>query len=151
MWLAVKLRLWTTDRRARHDLQEEADICALCLQEPESAEHVIIQCVFARQVWHSCLGVAHFNIAAPLVGDQLESWWLQSRRSLNKRRKKIFDTWVTLVCWSFWKQRNARIFGDQSRQCDEDVLAARIVEDMKLWSMAGLGSGEGGNGVEDPG
>jgi hypothetical protein len=34
--------------------------------------------------------------------------------------------------------RNARVFGNIERQYNEDVLAARVVEDMKLWSAAGL-------------
>jgi hypothetical protein len=106
--------------------------------------------VYVRQVWFNCLGVAELNVPLPQATDQLEEWWLRVHigLTLNKREKKKLDARVTLICWSIWKQRNARTFGNMERQFNEDVLAARIVEDMKLWSLARLG---GSVGVDDPG
>jgi hypothetical protein len=46
---------------------------------------------------------------------------------------------VSLICWSIWKI---------DRQYNEDVLAAHIVEDMKLCDLAKLG---GVQVVFDPG
>ena len=54
MWLALRHRLWTSDRRARHGLQLQADPCHFCLQGVDAVEHIFVQCVFARQTWHLC-------------------------------------------------------------------------------------------------
>jgi hypothetical protein len=60
-------------------------------------------------------------------------------------KTNIFDTKSKQDC----SHRNARVFGNLARQCNEDVLAATIVEDMKLWYVAGLGGGD--FGVDVPG
>ena len=54
-------------------------------------------------------------------------------------RKKI-DTVVALVCWSLWKNRNAWAFADSSRQFSVERLAARILDELQLWSMARRGT-----------
>ena len=140
IWLALKHRLWTTDRRARHGLQLQADACHLCLQEVDAIEHILVQCVYARQVWHYCRQAMKMAIRIPSPEQTLEAWWLEERALvMSKKKKKWLDAWIILVCWHLWKQRNARVFGDIAKQCNEDVLAARIVEDMKMWSKAGVG------------
>lgn len=56
-WLALHHRLWTADRRKRHGLQDD-DECALCCQHAETVGHLLLGCVFARQIW--------FELLAPL-------------------------------------------------------------------------------------
>jgi len=53
-WLALHGRIWTSDRRRRHGLQDDAS-CALCDQEDETADHLLLGCVFTREVWHRLL------------------------------------------------------------------------------------------------
>ena len=43
-------RLWTAEHRNRHGLQDHDD-CIMCGQEPETASHLFLQCVLARQLW----------------------------------------------------------------------------------------------------
>jgi hypothetical protein len=50
MWLASMHRIWTSDRRLRFGLQATQDACSLCLQELETAEHLLVQCSFSREV-----------------------------------------------------------------------------------------------------
>jgi hypothetical protein len=47
-WLAIRRRLWTLDRRARHGLQDHPDTCVTCLQEEDNVDH--IQCPYAKMV-----------------------------------------------------------------------------------------------------
>ena len=63
-------------------------------------------------------------------------------RGFGGKQRKAVDSLATLICWSIWKQRNARVFGNTSKVCNEDVLAARVVEDMKLWVLAGAVAGD---------
>ena len=125
MWLAAKHRIWTTERRARHGLQLQADACHLCTQ--------------GRQVWYACRAAIGWPLNIPTADDQLESWWLRERGRLAAKERKRFDSWVLLISWNIWKQRNARVFGNATQLCNEDELAAKTVADMKLWSEAGVG------------
>uniref|UniRef100_A0A452YW54 Reverse transcriptase zinc-binding domain-containing protein n=1 Tax=Aegilops tauschii subsp. strangulata TaxID=200361 RepID=A0A452YW54_AEGTS len=51
MWLANKNRCWTSDRLATRGLPHQ-DTCPFCDQHEESIQHLLLSCVFARQVWH---------------------------------------------------------------------------------------------------
>jgi hypothetical protein len=46
-WLALKYRLWTSDRRARHGLQELPDACYTCLQDEDNVDHMLALCPYA--------------------------------------------------------------------------------------------------------
>jgi hypothetical protein len=54
-WLALRYRLWTSDRRARHGLQEHPDPCVTCLQEEDTVDHILSHCPYAKMVWFGCL------------------------------------------------------------------------------------------------
>jgi hypothetical protein len=54
VWLAQQGRIWSLDHRFRHGLQEEERPCQVCLQETENSEHILLQCVATREVWHIC-------------------------------------------------------------------------------------------------
>lgn len=49
MWLALHGRLWTAERRKRHGLQDD-DACVLCGQLPEATDHLLLSCVYSREV-----------------------------------------------------------------------------------------------------
>jgi hypothetical protein len=53
-WLALHGRLWTAERRRCHGLQQDV-ACALCDQEDETADHLLLSYVFTREVWHRLL------------------------------------------------------------------------------------------------
>jgi hypothetical protein len=54
-WLAIRRRLWTSDRRAQHGLQDHLDPCGTCLQEEDNVDHILSQCLYAKMVWFDCL------------------------------------------------------------------------------------------------
>lgn len=53
-WLALHGRIWTADRRKRHGLQDLAD-CALYGQEDKTVDHLLVSCVYARELWRHLL------------------------------------------------------------------------------------------------
>ena len=96
MWLVLHDRCWTAARRKRHGLQED-DTCILCAQEVESISHLLVRCVFAREVWHRVLSRLGWHTLVPLNGGyDLASWWSSSRKKLQKDDRKCFDSLVLL-------------------------------------------------------
>jgi len=49
LWLAIRGRHWTADRRRRHGLPAD-DHCYLCDQDPETIDNIIASCSYSRQV-----------------------------------------------------------------------------------------------------
>ena len=102
-------RCWTAARRKRHNLQDD-DSCTACLQLPETIPHILIECVFAREIWTILLRKWNwFRLAAQLaVHEEFIDWWQWSRKEMHRDDRKTFDTLVVLVAWLLWKERNNR-------------------------------------------
>nr|XP_040244157.1 uncharacterized protein LOC120963556 [Aegilops tauschii subsp. strangulata] len=138
-WLAVQHRIWTTDRRARHGLQEVPSACYTCLQEEDNAEHILVQCVYAREVWHYTWNTLGLQGRIPEAHASLLDWWLEGRSSFRRSWKRGFDTLVIATIWVLWKQRNARVFNRTCQQLQAHGLSIAILDELKEWKAAGLG------------
>jgi hypothetical protein len=135
-WLALRYRLWTSDRRHRHGLQDNPDACFTCLQAEDNVDHILMQCPYAREVWYKCLQRASLHLAEPQGGSNLKEWWTESRKRVAKPDRKKFDAMVALVARSLWKQHNARVFGEVRKQLSTERLVEAIEEEFKLWELA---------------
>lgn len=118
VWLAAQERCLTADNLAKrgwpHNLQ-----CVLCLQEPETAAHLLASCSYAQEIWH--LTLCKLNMSTALAAaddDSLVSWWQRSSSSMGKEQAKSWRSILALVWWNLWKERNERIFkNNSSRPC----------------------------------
>jgi hypothetical protein len=81
LWLAIHGRLWTAERWKRHGLQDD-DACVLCGQLPETIDHLLLSCVYAREVWWRAFHHIHLQHLVPLADDELRPWWLQTHALL---------------------------------------------------------------------
>jgi len=133
-WLALHGRLWTAARRARHGLQQTAS-CSLCGQQDETSDHLLLACVFSREVWFRLLSFTNLQKHAPGSDNTLADWWLGTRNVVHADVRKPFDSIVFLVTWEIWKERNRRTFDGASRSCS--LLLKRIQEEMESWVAAG--------------
>jgi hypothetical protein len=134
-WLALRGRIWTAARRRRHGLQAD-DSCALCDQEAETADHLLLSCVFAREVWDRLLRRAHIWLDTPTGVSPFVDWCLSSRKRLPRELRRGFDSLALLVAWSLWKERNRRVF-DAAASSVDDVVKGVIAEG-GLWVAAGF-------------
>jgi hypothetical protein len=46
---------------------------------------------------------------APQREEQFARWWMRARKSVAKVRRKAFDSFVILIAWLLWLQRNDRV------------------------------------------
>jgi hypothetical protein len=64
LWLAAIGRCWTVDQLQKRGLSHPAQ-CPLCDQEPETIDHLLVGCVFARTFWYHCLHRSYFRFLLP--------------------------------------------------------------------------------------
>jgi hypothetical protein len=96
-WLAIRRRLWTSDRRAQHGLQDHLDPCGTCLQEEDNVDHILSQCLYAKMVWFDCLRKLGSQLQEPQENTNLERWWTEPRKRLRREARRGFDTLVLLI------------------------------------------------------
>jgi hypothetical protein len=141
VWLALKDRLWTADRLEERGLQN-TPLCPLCCQEPETIEHLTLQCSFAREVWYRVLEPLNLHDRVPSADASLAIWWPSLSDAIPARHRKEVNSLVVLVARELWLERNARIF-DRSATMPVD-LVRRIAVEFEQWKRAKLcGTGSG--------
>jgi hypothetical protein len=69
MWLASLNRCWTADWLARRGLDHPIH-CMLCEQEEETIQHILVSCVFSREVWFRVLSLVGLQRCTPEPGDE---------------------------------------------------------------------------------
>lgn len=106
-WLAVKNRCWTSDRLARRGLPHH-DKCPFCEQDDETINHILLQCVFSRQVWMVLTVAMDSPTCMPTQHDTLTEWC--TRRNEGRLSDKDSRTILTLGLWTLWKHRNSIVF-----------------------------------------
>lgn len=78
IWTLLQNRLWTADRLSRRGWPHNEE-CSLCDQTLESAKHILLDCPFAKEVWHlagnTCAAAASCALSAPTVNH----WWNVTR------------------------------------------------------------------------
>jgi len=95
LWLTLRRRHWTADRRRRHGL-EAHDACFLCDQQAETIDHIIIQCPFARQLWVEAASALGGQVQQQPDGTMVE-WWGTWRVLWPTAYAKGADTMFALI------------------------------------------------------
>ena len=90
-WLVLHNKCWTADRRWRHDLQDD-NLCIMCDQMAETLDHIILGCIFSREVWSACLRTLRLHHAISVQEQDVIIWWTASRKRLPKQIYRGFDS-----------------------------------------------------------
>jgi hypothetical protein len=126
LFFMVRRRSWGQ----RSGLQDSV-ACALCSPGTETIDHLLLGCVFAREVCYKVLMHCGWQHLASVVDEHLVLWWLRSRKFVVKARRKAFDSFVVLIVWSIWLERNAMVF--RSVSSSTATLVEFIWTHCKLW------------------
>jgi hypothetical protein len=73
-------------------------------------DHLLIQCVMARETWFKTLHPFSWQHLTPQPGSSLVHWWLTSHKVVTKAHHNAFDSLVFVVAWSPWLECNNRFF-----------------------------------------
>jgi hypothetical protein len=132
LWLAVRRRHWTADRRRRHGLDTH-DNCLLCDQEPDTIDHIVVECSYSRQIWFGAATALGEQTHHPPTGSILE-WWHAWRSQWTGSCRKGSDSLFALIAWEIWKERNARCF--RGANTEVHALKAGIKYQADQWVQA---------------
>lgn len=136
-WLALQNRCWTSDRLARHGLDHQ-EACPFCDQEEESINHILLDCVFAKEVWTRVCQAMNKPEWAPTSGLKLAEW-CTDKIGGGPRRKDTRAVMI-LVMWELWKHRNAIVFDGATPSLNH--VTHTIGLEGRTWKRAGLLKGE---------
>lgn len=134
IWLADLDRCWTSARLARHGLPHN-DRCALCDQETETMQHILIGCSFSRLVWHDLLAWCRATVAAPDGHEEFLPWCAKIISNSPAGLRKGIASLAILAAWSIWCHRNRCVFDGE--QPSVPRLVAAIQEEATTWVRAG--------------
>jgi hypothetical protein len=88
--------------------------CALCNQQPETINHLLLACFFSRQVWFTYLSMFGWQLLLPGPDDVFPEWWIRRRKQVAQARRKAFDSIFVLVAHCIWLHRNDVVFRNNS-------------------------------------
>jgi hypothetical protein len=86
VWLVLLQRCY---RRYRLGLQTD-NSCALCSQGPELVDHLMVQCVFSREVWFLTLRRCGWEALMPSTELSFTGWWVDRWKQVVKGTEKSF-------------------------------------------------------------
>jgi hypothetical protein len=134
LWLAAHNKCWTADQLAKRGLSHP-DKCPLCDQEEETINHMLLSCVFARQIWYGILQGLHLQVLAPQMEDSsFEDWWQRVSSKVDRLVKEGLNSIIILVAWTLWNHRNHCVF--DGLHPNLHALMSTIREEMRLWGSA---------------
>jgi ribonuclease HI len=102
IWLAGKEKILSWEA-LRHRGWEGPGICPLCKQESEDVHHLLVHCIFTKEVWH--LLTNFFPQPVDWRGPTLSACFRDCIK-----QKSASPSLAAHICWQIWKERNFVIF-----------------------------------------
>jgi hypothetical protein len=136
-WLLLQNKLWCSDRLMRR-AWPNCYFCPLCIRHLETAQHLFLDCPFARLLWASVASWMHCSGLAPRVWSNetsMQGTWSAMIQATEETHRGGVQSIIILVNWALWKERNNRVFKDKPSSLRR--LLQLIQEEAKEWTYAG--------------
>jgi hypothetical protein len=131
--LLLQNRKWMAERLRARGLPHD-DYCCLCDQQLETAQHLLLHCPYAKEVWAS---FQHTNATAfqtATSSNTVCGWWNKLRRGKLNEQKRIDMAISIYIAWHIWKERGRRIF--QQEAMPASALPGLIRDDLAMLALA---------------
>ncbi|XP_038704727.1 uncharacterized protein LOC120000673 [Tripterygium wilfordii] len=113
VWTLLQKKINTRDKLTHLRIIQPADnICPFCSTEPESVNHVFLQCVVPKSMWYQF--VSWWGLDWCPNGDIsafFQQWKGLVRGGL---QEKLWTILFFVIVWSIWRERNETIFRGKS-------------------------------------
>ncbi|WVZ88479.1 LOW QUALITY PROTEIN: hypothetical protein U9M48_034996, partial [Paspalum notatum var. saurae] len=133
-FLAVKNKCWTADHLSKRGLPHPST-CPLYDQAEETINHLLVSCVFSREIWSTILRFIGLPTAAPQDERSFSGWWYRAISRVPKEMKKGLNSLIILVAWELWKHINACVF--EGVRPSVVLLCQEVERKSSLWRLAG--------------
>ena len=88
-------------------MHEQQMMCPLCDKVDETIDHLLVSCVFTRQIWYNILQLFGLQAVAPQMDNLFfVDWWDEASSRLSGQVQKGFNSIIILGAWLIWKHRN---------------------------------------------
>ena len=87
--------------------------CPLCVSDEENADHLLLHCSFASEVWKDLLKISPDRFNMPANTQELMKTWANISPFNTAMKDLLKASWMWLpkfICWKLWIERNNRIF-----------------------------------------
>ncbi|KAM0005071.1 putative reverse transcriptase zinc-binding domain-containing protein [Helianthus debilis subsp. tardiflorus] len=115
MWRVVLNRIPTREALARRNITLPSKSCALCDLVEESADHLLITCQYAQQVWVATSLWTKIPLPRYLLSVVELLEFAQQQQQTSSKKKMAFYTIIATVCWLLWRTRNDQIFNNKHK------------------------------------
>ena len=137
LWLLLQNKNWTVDRLQARGWPHN-DLCKLCDQEPETANHLALHCSFAKEVWFQFRDSHNAMFAVADESQPVGEWWERLCSASGSREQNRGNmTVAAYIVWNLWKERNQRVF--EHKELTAIALAGLIKDDIKCLGEATRG------------
>jgi len=135
MWLVAHNKCWTADRLARRGMPRPK-CCPLCDQEEETINHLLVECVFAREFWFLLLWQVGLQALSPQpTENSFLDWWEGANNAIADMVRQGVNSLIILGAWIFWNHRNRCVFYGAASSVAGALGVAG--EEHRLWTTAG--------------
>lgn len=133
-WLAIQSRVLTADKLLKRNWNCNP-FCPLCDQENETVDHLILQCIFSKQVWQYVNDWKLTQVySIPESNKTLKEWWNDAMARCQVKERKSSAAIIMDIAWNIWKERNRRLFQQQALQPSQ--VLSLIKEEINAREMA---------------
>jgi hypothetical protein len=124
-WTLLHKKILTANNLIKRNWPNDPT-CKLCGNEPETPNHLCLNCPFAKQVWSDLKRWLNLPVldAVTMTGT-IHGFWRRCRAKFDKSHRRNFDGVMIYFWWSIWKERNRRIFQQRSMQASQVALLCK--------------------------
>lgn len=133
-WLALLRKINTRQKlTALNIIPPDESTCILCNSAPEDSDHLLLHCSFASRLWSWWLQLWNLSWVFPSHLDEAFEQWVSFDK--NPFFLKIWCAIFSIVIWTIWKERNARIFRGVSSSIPQlqELVLTRLMWWIKGW------------------
>ncbi|XP_022024332.1 uncharacterized protein LOC110924646 [Helianthus annuus] len=112
VWRAMEGKIQTAAALRNRGLNIPDTSCKICGAAEETAEHVLIQCNFAKRIWDKIanwIGIPMINLEGSIKDLFQELFGLQR----SKKVRKAIHAIAIQTMWALWKNRNGKVFSNK--------------------------------------
>ena len=126
LWLAVQNKLMTHDRIAKWG-NYNMNVCALCLNEEESHKHLFFNCPFSKDVWDKLKSMMNVQILSNDWNEIIKE--MADKPCNNSIWSIVRRLCIAAAVYGIWKERNSRIFRNES--CNGDTVFGKTCDHVR--------------------